>query len=347
MKKILFGTSALVGAFALAGAAQAQTINVGGALDLNISGSADFGVEFADSDFGFDTAQGEREWFFNQDHEIVFNATGVGDATGIEYGVQLELERVDGTDAGFDEAYMFFSGNFGEFRLGDEDAVTDQLLITGSFVAAGTGGIDGNFRALPNHQIADSGETTKILYFTPLVAGFQGGVSYAIKGGDRGEAPFFGESSSDHFDLGANWQGSFGGVDLGVYGGASLFTLDAADETAVNYQFGGYGQMMGIGLSGSIGFEDEDLVSRDMFWNVGVGGGVAGVDVSFNFQMDDFEDGAFGLADPEDQESYIFGVSVPLLPGVALDGDIAYVNNFRGDDDADGLNALAELGLSF
>jgi hypothetical protein len=345
MKKILFGTSALVGAFALAGAAQAQSVSIGGALDLEIGGLADFGIEYADSDLGFDTVQGEREWYFNQDQEITFTGTGVGDATGIEYGFQVEVERGSGVNAQFDEAYTFVSGNFGEFRLGDEDAVTDQLLITASFVAAGTGGVDGNQRAFPVHQIVDSGETTKILYFTPLVAGFQGGISYAIKGGDRGETPFFGESTSDHFDLGANWQGTFGGVDLGVYGGATMFTIDAEDETAINYQFGGYGQMMGIGLSGSIGFEDEELEAlggRDMFWNLGVGGGVAGVDVSFNFQMDDFEDGAL-----EDQEAYIFSASVPLLPGVALDGDISYVNNFRGADDADGLNALAELGLSF
>jgi hypothetical protein len=354
MKKLLFGTTALVGAFAFAGAANAQSVNVGGALDLNISGSSDFGIEYADEDLGFgdpDVDGGDREWFFNQDNEVVFNATGVGDATGISYGVQIELEMATGsgteggTNARFDEAYTFISGNFGEFRLGDEDAATDQLLITSSFVAAGTGGVDGNQRALGNHQIADSGEFTKILYFTPQIAGFQAGASYALKAGDRGENPFIGQSTSDHIDLAANWQGSFAGTDVGAYGGVTFFTIDAEDENAINYQLGGYAELFGFGFAGSIGFEDEDLEElggRDLFWNVGVGGGFAGVDLSFNFQQDEFESG-----DLDNQEQYIFGASVPLLPGMALDGEVAYVSDFEGDGDQDGINVLLELGTAF
>ena len=369
MKKILFGTTALVGALALTTAAdeaKAQSINIGGALDLTISGSTDFGIEYADEDLEVEDPDGDgdrREFFFNQDHEIVFAGVGVGDTTGIEYGFNLQLERQDGDGAGFDEAYTFISGNFGEFRLGNEDAVTDQLLITASFVAAGTGGVDGNHRALGGHQIADSGEATKILYFTPQVAGFQGGISYAINSGDSGETAgliagtidpvtgdVVGANTTNHVDVGANWQGEFGGVGLGVYGGATFFTVEQLaavgdDEDVINYQFGGYADVMGIGLSGSLGFEDEDLPgARDFFYNIGVGGEFAGVGLSFNFQQDDFED---GTNQPENQEQYIFGASVPLLPGVALDADVAYVSDFQGDDDRDGLNALAELGVSF
>lgn len=355
MKKLLLGTTALVGAVAFTSAATAQSLEVGGALDVSISGTVDFGVEYADEDFGFGVDDGEptgREFFFNQDHEIVFRADGVGDATGIRYGVNLELEAQDGTGAGFDEAWTYISGNWGEFRLGDEDAVTDLLLITSSFVAAGTGAVDGNQRTVPGHQIVDSGESTKILYFTPEVAGFQAGVSYAIKGGDRGEDAVFGtldddgdSNTSDHIDLAANWQGSFGGADLGVYGGASFFTIDELDENATNYQFGGYGELFGIGLAGSIGFEDEELEAvggRDLFWNVGVGGDYAGVGLSFNFQQDDFEDG-----DLDTQEQYIVSASVPLLPGVSLDGDVAYVSDFEGIGDQDGVNALLELETNF
>ena len=344
MKKLLFGTTALVGALAFTGAANAQTISTGGALDLTISGSSDFGAEFADEDFGFNGGDegNEREWFLNQDHEIVFEADGVGDATGIGYGVQLQLESQDGDGAGFDEAWGYISGNFGEFRFGNEDAVTDQLLITASFVAAGTGGVDGNQRTVREHQIADSGESTKILYFTPNVAGFQGGVSYAIKGGDKGEDAVFGEATSDHVDLGANWQGSFAGVDVGVYGGASFFTLDAEDDTVTNFQFGGYGEIFGLGVSGSYADEDEDLNARDYLWNIGVGGEFAGVGLSFNFQQEEFED-----EDADSSEQYIVGADVGLLPGVVLAGDVAYVSDLDGDGDADGINALLELKTSF
>ncbi len=361
MKKLLLGTTALVGAVAFTSAATAQSVEVGGALDVSISGSTNFGVEYTDEDFDFGVDDGEpngREFFFNQDHEIIFEADGVDDATGTRYGVSLALEAQDGTGAGFDTAWTYISGNWGEFRLGDDDAATDQLLITSTFVAAGSGGVDGDQRTVPTHNIEDSGASTKILYFTPEVAGFQGGVSYAIKGDDRGEEPVFGSgadfdpttgnlidsNTSDHIDLAANWQGSFGGADVGVYGGATFFSIDALDENATNYQFGGYGELFGIGLAGSIGFEDEDLEAlggRDLFWNIGAGGDFAGVDLSFNFHQDDFED-----ADLETQEQYIVSASVPLLPGVSLGGDVAYVSDYEGGDE-DGVNALLQLDTSF
>jgi hypothetical protein len=366
MKKLLFGTTALVGAFAFANASQAQTINVGGALDLSISGTSDFGVEY----FSDDIAPTEREWTFNQDTEIIFRADGVSDTAAITYGANIELELETGADAEevvtgidedgepittsiggngsnaqFDEIWGYVQGSWGEVRFGNEDSAVDILNINASFVAAGTGGLDGNQRSVVDPKLADSGESTKILYFTPNIAGFQAGVSYAIRAGDFGEtfATSLTSNQSDVVDIGANWQGEFANVGLGVFGGYVFGSADEGDDFS-NFQVGGYAEAFGIGLAGSYG--SEDGTARDNFWNIGVGGEFAGVGLSFGYQS----------ADPVDGDStdyYVLSADTGLLPGVSLRGEVAFADfddldeGPLEDDFGDGTNVLLELRTAF
>jgi len=371
MKKLLFGTTALAGALAFAGGATAQEISLGGALDLTISGVSEFEVEWADEDLGFTSSDEDapREWFFNQDHEVRFLAIGVGDATGITYGVdlQLELDTGDGENAQWDEAFIFVEGNFGRFELGDEDGATDTLTIAAQNIAAGTGGIDGAQRSVGAAFLFDSGEATKITYFTPLVAGFQAGVSYAIDGDDRGSNGGSNEIG-DFIELGGNWQGAFGGFDLGVFGGAvfadaagfgeeeddeGILPDDFVGDSGVAWTIGGLVGAYGFELAGAYGSEDGDdgvaeIVGiaggeflRDNFWNIGIGTEFAGVAGSFTFQRDSGED-------DETYDQFVFSADTGLLPGVSLQGDIPYVyieNDY--DVDESGVNAVARLAVSF
>ena len=351
MKKLLFGTTALVGALALVTPASAGEVNLPGALDLRISGNSDFEVEYVDSDFregrGEADASDGREFFFNQDHEIRFRAMGVGDATGINYGANLELElqtgsASNGTNANWDEAWIYFGGGWGEFRLGNEDSANNILAIGGHSNNAGTGGLDGAQRILPDDiHIADSGEATKILYFTPLVAGFQAGVSYAINSGDSGSQIGDTTDAEDMFDLGANWQGSFGGADLGVFGGLTSFT--AAEGSAVNWQIGGEVGFAGFSLAVGYGDNDEDSGSGvDNFVNVGLGAEFAGVNTSIAYQRDSAE------GDGEDLDYYVLSADTGILPGVALRGDIAYADGVQvGTEEESGVNAVIQLRVAF
>jgi hypothetical protein len=375
MKKLLFGTTALAGALALSGAASAQTVSTGGALDLRISGESQFEVEYADEDFGFGAGgpgqafldpatgnivdpgeeDGDRSWFFNQDHEIRFNADGVADAMNLRYGANLELElgtggAGTGVNAEWDEAWVYIGGSWGEVRLGDEDAVTDNLKIVGQTNNAGTGGLDGAQRTVGPVRHADSGEVTKIIYYTPLISGFQAGINYAINSGDRGSSAGNNTNTRNHIDFGANWQGGFSGVDLGVYGGLSTFTTaktapaGPTDESAVNYTIGGIAEYAGFSLAGSWSQNDSDVftVDGDTSWisQVGVGTEFSGVNASFAYAYQ-------ALRNSENTKSYILSADTGLAPGLSLQGDIAWVNDFDGNDDADGINALVALEVAF
>ena len=344
MKKLLLGTTALVGAVAFTSAATAQSVNVGGALDLEITGYSEFQVEFADEDFG-EGVGGPREYFFNQDSEIDFIATGVGDATGITYGANLELE-VDGENARWDEAWIFFESSWGEVRLGNDDAVTDNLRITSNFVERGTGGLDGDGRVFARDtRPADGVEATKIVYYTPQVAGFQGGISYAINGGDFGNSSGTGsnDDTSDHVDVGVNYLGSFGDFDFGAYGGVSFFsTAEPDSENATGWQIGATGGAFGFDLAGSYWVNDDDLEGTgvtdiDNAFNIALGTEFAGVGLSLAYQNES------GFDDAGDADIYGGSADVGVLPGVALQGDIFYVDQ----DDTDGLNALVGLNVAF
>ncbi len=382
MKKLLFGTTALVGAFALATPALSGELKLPGKLDLTIRGTADFGIEWADGDFNFgrgptdpatigasiagedlegldfdDIEEGDeiavtveaeeeqelgdpRELFFNQDAEIVFRADGVGDATGIRYGANLELEldTSDFSNANWDELWIYFQNSWGEFRFGNEDSVVDILNINGSINNAGTGGLDGNQRTVGDPKLTDDGEATKVLYFTPVVAGFQGGVSYSINSDDFGESVGTTEDREDNVAIGANWQGAIGPVTGGIFAGWSRAT--ASEDDMNNWQVGAEIGFAGFSLAGSYADETSEVTDRSGFWNVGLGTEFAGVGTSFGYQFDN-------VADGDGQQQYVLSADTPILPGVALRGDVAYVENFGGIGGNDGMNALVELRVAF
>jgi predicted porin len=141
-------------------------------------------------ELGFDR---NTDGFFN-DAEIHFKGSTLLD-NGLEVGARVELEgETEGEEGGdqIDEAWVFFSGGFGEVRIGSED---DALANTCIVPPGGTG----NFSAFsPNQWGANSGEATffgtasnsictgvdargdaqKIVYITPNFSGFQFTVSY-------------------------------------------------------------------------------------------------------------------------------------------------------------------------
>lgn len=348
------------------GSAQAGEINLPGALDLIISGDSDFEVEYADEDFRFgrsdvaddpntavDESTDGRQFFFNQDHEIRFRAIGVADATGLEYGANLELElqtgsASNGTNANWDEAWTFFRGNWGEFRLGNEDAPAEILSTTAANVAFGTEGVDGDLRITPEFVIADSEEATKIIYFTPSFAGFEAGASYTINAGDSGSQIGTTADAEDIVNLVGRYENSFGGFDLS-FSGAVVFAGNTPEGDSTNWALGASVEAYGIGIAGYYGDEDGGFArdglggeSRDDFFNIGIGGEVLGnVGLSYNFQRDEFDGGST-------KSTHIVGATLPLLPGVALRTDIGYQDQeIEGADNIDGFNALAQLHLEF
>ncbi|HSE75266.1 MAG TPA: porin, partial [Dongiaceae bacterium] len=128
--------------------------------------------------------------FFN-DAEVHFDGSTVLD-NGVTVGAHIELEG-ETEDDQIDEAWVFFSGGFGEARIGSiDDALAYSCILP-------PGGTE-NFSAFsPNQWGANTlisnpacvgvdespgGDAQKVLYFSPVFAGFQLTLSYTPNGGD-------------------------------------------------------------------------------------------------------------------------------------------------------------------
>ena len=163
-KKLLLGSTALVGAFALAAPAYAD-------IEVTLSGQVEFGLSAGDEE----TVDGDnRGYFFFMDSETKIQAEGATDH-GLGYSAKVELE-VD-ADAGgsenvnSDEVVLAFWGGFGRAELGREDGAADNMFVGGEDFQAGTGGIDGDSANLALPGATDSGDAAKITYFTPRMGG--------------------------------------------------------------------------------------------------------------------------------------------------------------------------------
>jgi len=225
MKKILLGTTALIGAATLmAGAALAEDPKV------TVGGFDTFEAAYGRSDFD----SKEQSVIFRNDNEIHFNVAGKAES-GLGYGAEIDLQAdISGsgatqgsTDQGIvaRRTYGWLQGDqWGHFEFGSNDGAARTLKVDASNIARATGGIDGDwvdfadmnnyssganlgnagtftngrsFITAPRLPVEQGPATTfasdvwgndnKVTYYTPRFSGFQLGVSYAPNLVDRGE----------------------------------------------------------------------------------------------------------------------------------------------------------------
>jgi len=162
MKKILLGTTALVGAATLlAGAAFA-----GEDPKVTVGGFSTFEAAYLNSD---NDAHANSITFRN-DNEIHFNVAGKSDA-GLGYGAEIDLiadigggEGSGATTPGFSNAgivarrtYGWLQGdNWGHVEYGSNDGVDTTLKVDASNIARATGGINGDWRYFANTNTPDT-----------------------------------------------------------------------------------------------------------------------------------------------------------------------------------------------
>ena len=334
IQRILLSTTALVGlGVASINSAQAQ-------LEVNLNGF--LGVRGAFGDLQESEGGNEDSVDFSNDTEIHVNARGTAD-NGIRYGLTVEFEADTNRTGNTDETWIFFEGDFGGVRLGDEDGASDNMKVGGFSVAAGTGGIDGAVVGIPFGP-SNSGDQTKVRYdgtFGPV----QVGISYTPNdsGGDQlGQtnddsyknlveggvvlAPDFGEG----FDLVAS---IVGGIADDTGGGQDFETIMAGA------QFG----IAGFSFAGGIGTEDWDGDERDYF-NLGVGATFGGVNTSVTYGYNDIDPNQGNDSEVQD---LVVSADIGLLPGVVLAGDLHF---FDFDDNGgrdDGVAGVVRLRTAF
>jgi len=229
MRKILLGTTAVVGAVVMAStgamAQGADPFRAAGPamtshrdLEVRLGGFFRFYYSNTDQDYlNNGTGTGAARTGFNQgksdfqeETEIHIVANGKA-ANGLRYGVAVEIQNdsvrqaTSGTNSktslDLDEVWGYVAGSFGQLRMGDEDNVWG-LMSTGQIANFATGGLDGDFSdslagnspLLKLNQPSDAGDNTKIIYMSPQFAGFDFGASFAF---NSGEGPLSGCTTGD------------------------------------------------------------------------------------------------------------------------------------------------------
>ncbi|SDG24564.1 porin [Limimonas halophila] len=361
MKKSLYATTALLGVATVANGAHAEGIN------LDVGGFFNFYQSVGDPHGGF----GVDDTQTFQDAEISFSGSYTLD-NGIEAGVSITTEIANpnsdfqqGVEA--DGVYGYMKGSFGTVQLGSQNSAayaqswgagplwsyTLVPINTGwqSYFTGGTSANAGNFYNVGGSTHLDfANDAQRIAYYTPRVAGFKFGASWApeIQGNNTQQFGFQDSdtTASDGLSASVSWSQDFQQVGLSAYAGVN--TAQAADgsgnEDPEHYMAGVRANFAGFGVGYAFAEADNpDAVSAAQ-GDSPDDGRAHGFDVvystgPFTFQAEALisrTDGNSATPDA-DQETYKGAVGYNLGPGINLSGGVIFdnqENNAGVDSDA-------------
>src|SRR5260221_398751 len=265
MKRILLGSSALC-AMALAGPAFAQSANEPVKLGLGCYWNSAYGDIVSQSG---QNSIGKRHDDIQTDAVINIKGSTKLD-NGLTVGASVQIRGIDqnptansnpalngvATPDTIKRSYGYIRGDYGEFRIGDDDDARRQKALTAPIAGGGNlfGANTPEFQCSNNggagnnttmRKLENDKRISGLIYFTPTIAGFSGAVSYA-PGGEKGGSGAIEPNTS--VTNGANvvnnavsaaigYSGKFGDFSLDAYGGFS--SGHRARATPVNSNISG------------------------------------------------------------------------------------------------------------
>jgi predicted porin len=285
MKKLLYGTTALVAAGLLSTGAQAAD-----PIKLSVGGYFTGAFFYSEQDDGVgEPAANTRNHYLARESEIIFSGSTTLD-NGIRVGVNTQLEGATSADI-IDESYIWFEGTWGRFQFGAEDDAAYLLSVGApkpsnfffgvaspvfSAVECGTnnlslfasptmasgrpdlGGTAGAACFIGAYSPLLTSDREKLTYFSPKFGGFQVGISYTPNNHEEANVNTLGTYNglfadngtgvqSEVISIGAQWVGKIMGFDLRVSGGWQGGNLEGNNSTTAI-----------AGLGGLNVFEDRD-----------------------------------------------------------------------------------------
>jgi len=353
MKKLLLGSTAVIGVASLASAADASDgikLEVGGFFYMVYMGVFD---NKGSNHFGDERNTDS----FNHNAEIHFKGETTLD-NGLTVGAHIELEGENAGDQ-IDHSFVYWKGGFGEFRIGSQDKSIAEFCVlppgaTSNFSAWSPNAWGSNDPIGSNSVCSDTeGNSQGIIYTTPDFGGFQLHVSYTPdtnaedytqQGVNNAGTPSNPHGTAHHaFSTYAtySYQGDNWGVDWGGGGSWQAAFNDtpggndgasSAYQTDLNLTFGNF-SVGGVLEFYHNGGDDNDA------WIAG--GGAAYTMDAWTFGIQGSHghyngESAFSFAsDPGGSRilNQVIGtVNYDLAPGVALDGEIGYTWFTDGGD---------------
>ena len=359
MKKLLSGTTALVAAGMLSSGAYAAD-----PIKISVGGYFAGGFIYVDQDDSIgQPGANTRNHRIEREAEIVFTGSTTLD-NGIKVGINVQLEAETCGDQ-IDESFLWFEGSFGKLQFGAEDSAAVGMNVgtpkptnffwgaaspVFSTIDCGTNGL--GFGAGSSCFIGDysllglDGDAEKITYYSPILGGFQLGISYTPDNKEQGPGGYAGGDAdntagqqSEVISIGARWTGNLGGADIRVGGGYKAGDLEVAAAGAEDRNYWGLGATLSWnsfsfgahytdddqGTSGT-NTDRNDIVAAVTYstgpWKVGL-----------EYANTEIEAGAAGGED--EGEAFTLGANYSMGGGVSLQAEVQFW------DISDNLNAIA------
>lgn len=375
MKKVLLSSAAVALGLALAAPAHAEGVK------LDLAGHFKGYVSYVDQDMNAGVDNRNIDIF--RETEIHFTGETTLD-NGLTVGFHAEADA-DGADSfNLDESYAYFSGSWGRVNFGEEDGAAYLLQVA---APSADSNIDGlrqyinpiNYTSSPaaggvpaasegidyDNDFARNAE--KITYLTPVLSGFQAGVSYTP---DLASAAPYG----------------------GAIAGSNTNTIYTTNADNVNNQYGSVyeaalryeGQFEDVGVTAGAGYTVANLENEpagganDDFqeWNVGLAldfmaFGFGAVYTENNNGLDandknetwvvglDYTTGAFKLGasylnntndmigTDVDTDRYTGGVVYTYGPGMTFRGSVSYIEHETTGVNFDATSVLLGTQINF
>lgn len=367
MKKVLYSTTALVaaGMFAFSGA-DAQAAEK---VKLGISGAFIWvgGVSDNDSEATKDLAA------FNSvtDSEISFSGnTTLDNGVRVDVILQLETDQVTANSSGVsvDESYIKLGNmkQWGEFRLGSTKQAHFVFKVNAPAVNTINNALnpDTSNRFVPSksgtnfYNHAGGADHQKIVYITPKLNGFQGGISYTPSSTNSDGPPKTNgamASESENVSIGANWKGKFGDASVAISGGwtGTSGKKGVGSEHTVT-QFGGSVGFAGFTIGGGWAQREDDDA---MMTNDDIEGYMAGVGYktgpwSLALTWLNTTDDQTDMPGEDESNQYTLGMAYSLGAGVTAGASLFQISHEDEDTNNkmtnnEGWGTLAGIKVAF
>ena len=292
---------------------------------------------------------------------------------GLTVGAHFEF-GVDGAeangDASIDESYVYFSGNWGRVNVGEESGAGYLLQVAAPAADANIDGIvqylspftaqttDVTFNApVLDYNMADSAKVDKITYLSPVMSGFQLGLSYTPD--TSGDSDSYGIDTSTNaagaydegYEVGVRYEGMFEEVGVIAGAGYSILKEDGSSATTDDQEQWNIGLDVNVAAFGIGAIYMED--------NQGVAG-TASNDRETMVVGGDYTTGPFKLGlsyfNQEDKaatgveyDRWTAGAVYEYGPGMTFRGSIQMLDqdNPTGTADTDGTAVLLGTQINF
>lgn len=291
---------------------------------------------------------------FGSDAEVFF----MGEVTldnGITVGARIEMEAEDAGDDQIDNDYVYFSGGFGEVRIGAQDGAAGNMYMLPPGSTDNFGPYSPNTIGSPlspglfdpEASLALQDAVIKIVYYAPVWNGFTFGMSFTPNDDEKTDSGTDNAADSFHPDrsegsannnvalaLHYDYTGDGWAMTLGAagYWEGDVEGTSADDAEQAGYNLGAnftFGDLQ-VGVAGTL-LDDGNGAGEDI-WMVGAG---------FAYNIDAWTIGGgytyletevAGFSDDSALQRGGFTLIYGMAPGINLDAGIFYTWNEEADD---------------